>query len=467
MQQKNAPQKTDLRQLTQQFNAGETSPVETCAAVFDRIEQRNPAINAFSHLCIEDAMSSARASEARWKIGKPLSPIDGVPCTVKDIVLSKDWPTTFGSAILGQDSPAKDDSPIVARLKEAGAVIVGLTTTPELGWKAVTDSKKFGITRNPWDTTKTPGGSSGGAAAAAAADLGVLHVGTDGGGSIRIPASFCGIVGHKPSFGRVPAYPISPFGTVAHVGPMARTVYDTAAMLSIISSPDNRDWHALKPDGIRYEDHLATSLKGKKFGYSLDLGHIKVDPQIADAFLNAIKVFEALGADVTEVASPVDPCQSIFHDHWFAGAGYRIRHLSDSQKAQLDPGLVEIATQGQQISLHQYIEAGQLRAEMGAKMIAFHENYDYLLTPTTPIPAFDAGLEFPAQSSDTRWTDWAGFNYPFNLTQQPACSVPCGLTDQGLPVGLQIVGPKYADLAVLQAAYAFEQAHDGDFSVAP
>ncbi|NIZ01937.1 amidase [Thalassospira lucentensis] len=459
MQKESLLQTKDLRQLTHQFRGGAASPVETCAAVFDRIEQRNPELNAFSLLCMEDAASAARASETRWKNGEPLSPIDGVPCTVKDLVLSKDWPTTFGSAVLGQNTPSNEDSPVVARLKQAGAVIVGLTTTPELGWKAVTDSKRFGITRNPWDISKTPGGSSGGAAAAAAADLGVLHVGTDGGGSIRIPASFCGIVGHKPSFGRVPAYPISAFGTVAHVGPMARTVYDTAAMLSVISQSDSRDWYALKPDSIRYEDHLETSLKGKKFGYSLDLGHIDVAPQIADAFLSAIKVFETLGAEVIEVTAPINPCQSIFHDHWFAGAGYRIRHLDGSQKAQLDPGLIEIATQGQDISLHQYIQAGQIRAELGAKMIEFHETYDYLLTPTTPIPAFDAGLEFPAESNNTRWTDWAGFSYPFNLTQQPACSVPCGFTDQGLPIGLQIVGPRYADLEVLQAAYAFEQAY--------
>lgn len=447
-----------LQPMTQMFGTRDLSPVEVCNNVLDRIDRHNDKINAFTETLRESALAAAKHSEARWKAGRPLSRIDGVPCTVKDLLLSTDWAAKYGSQVFGSESAAPYDAPAVARLKEAGAVIVGLTTSPEMGWKAVTDSPRFGVTRNPWDMSKTPGGSSGGASAAAATALGVLHVGTDGGGSIRIPASFCGIVGHKPSFGRVPAYPISPFGTVAHVGPMARSVYDAAAMLSVLAKPDSRDWYSLQYDDVRYEDELSVDLRGRRIAYSATLGRIDVDPEVRKAFFAAIDVFKDLGADLVEVDPPIDDCQAIFHTHWFAGAAFRLRDLAPVQRDKVDRGLLQVAEQGGQYTLKDFQEAAQARAELGARMRAFHEQYDLLLTPATATPAFAAGQEVPNPEQGGRWTDWAGFSYPFNLTQQPACSVPCGFTKAGLPVGLQIVGPNFADLAVLQAAHAYEQA---------
>ncbi|TGT57291.1 amidase [Mesorhizobium sp. M00.F.Ca.ET.170.01.1.1] len=451
----------DAQALTAGFESGAVSPVDACAAALDRIERINPSINAFSQVLPGPALSAAEASAKRWKAGKPLSCIDGVPCTVKDLLLSKDWAASFGSHVFDSRAPADFDAPAVARLKEAGAVILGLTTSPEMGWKAVTDSPRFGVTRNPWDTTKTAGGSSGGAAAAAAADLGSLHVGTDGGGSIRIPAAFCGIVGLKPSFGRVPAYPASPCGTVAHTGPMTRTVRDAALMLSILSKSDSRDWHALKPDGLNYHDNLTADLAGKRIAFSANLGHLDVDPEIVAIFRETIDVFRELGAILEEVDPPLGPCQAIFNTLWFAGAAYRMRSVPDEERDRIDPGLREVAVEGARISLHEFQKATLDRSEMGARMRAFHQRYSLLLTPATTVVAFDAGQEVPNPAEGARWTDWAGFSYPFNLTQQPACSVPCGWSSSGLPIGLQIVGPNFADLEVLQAAYSLEQARPG------
>ncbi|SIT39071.1 Amidase [Paraburkholderia piptadeniae] len=449
--------KLTLQPMTQMFSTLDLSPVEVCIDVLDRIDRHNGKINAFTETLREGALAAANASEARWKAGLPLSRIDGVPCTVKDLLLSTRWAAKYGSLMFGSESVAAFDAPVVARLKEAGAVIVGVTTSPEMGWKAVTDSPRFGVTRNPWDLSRTPGGSSGGASAAAATDLGVLHVGTDGGGSIRIPASFCGIVGHKPSFGRVPAYPISPFGTVAHVGPMARSVYDAAAMLSVIARPDSRDWYSLQYDGAPYEERLSVELKGRRIAYSATLGRIDVDPEVRKAFFVAVNAFKDLGADLIEIDPPIGDCQTIFHAHWFAGAAFRLRDLAPDQRGKVDPGLLQVAEQGGRYSLKDFQAAAQARAELGARMRVFHEQYDLLLTPTTAMPAFAAGQEVPNPEKGGRWTDWAGFSYPFNLTQQPACSVPCGFTKAGLPIGLQIVGSNFADLAVLQAAHAYEQ----------
>ena len=225
-------------ELLRLYRAGQLSPVEATRATLERIERHGDAVNAFCLLDAEQALASAADAEARWRRGEPRGLLDGVPTTIKDLVLTRGWPTLRGSFAVEREQDWSDDAPATARLREHGAVLLGKTTTPEFGWKGVTDSALTGVTRNPWDTARTPGGSSGGAAAACALGMGALHVGTDGGGSIRIPAGFTGVFGHKPSFGRVPAWPASPFGTVAHVGPITRTVADAALMLSVLSQPD-------------------------------------------------------------------------------------------------------------------------------------------------------------------------------------------------------------------------------------
>jgi len=419
--------------LLAQYRAKKLSPVEATKAALDRIARLNPRFNAFRLVDEAAALATARASEARWMKGQPIGLVDGVPASVKDLLITKGWPTLRGSKAVDPKQATDEDAPSVARLREEGAVLLGKTTTPEFGWKGVTDSPLTGITRNPWDETKTPGGSSGGAAVAAACGMGALHLGTDGGGSIRIPAGFTGIFGLKQSYGRVAASPLSPFGTLAHIGPMTRTVADAALMLSVIAKPDLRDWYAIPYDGKNYLDGLEAGVRGWKIAFSPTLGGHPVDPEVAKLVASAAQVFRELGASVEEVEPDIG-----------ANVG-------------MDPGLREVAAAGAKLPLMDYLASVKEREQLGVRMNQFHRTWNLLLTPTLPLPAFAAGIECPVMADGSRWTEWTPFSYPFNLTRQPAATVPCGLTSAGLPAGLQIVGPSFADAAVLQAARAFEK----------
>jgi aspartyl-tRNA(Asn)/glutamyl-tRNA(Gln) amidotransferase subunit A len=291
-----------------------------------------------------------------------------------------------------------------------------------------------------------------------AAGIAPLHVGTDGGGSIRIPSGFAGVFGIKATFGRVPVYPSSPFGTLSHVGPMARNVCDAALMLSVISEPDGRDPLSLPFDGRDYLEGLDGGVKGLRIAYSETLGFATTDPEVAERVSAAVRLFEELGAHV-EVADPDmgDPTP-VFRAHWHAGACGVVRGLTTDQRAELDPGLIALLQSRPELSLGEYQDAITARAALAIEMARFHQEYDLLLTPTLPLTAFEAGrLGAPERSPDD-WIGWTPFSYPFNLTQQPACSVPCGLAPDGLPVGLQIVGRRFDEALVLRAAYAIEQA---------
>jgi aspartyl-tRNA(Asn)/glutamyl-tRNA(Gln) amidotransferase subunit A len=442
-------------ELLEGYRQHELSPVEVTRAVLERVERLNPVLNAFI-LVSERALDDAKASEARWMAGQPMGLLDGVPVSIKDLILTKGWPTRRGSKTVDAAGPWNDDAPAAARLREHGAVLLGKTTTPEFGWKGVTDSALTGITRNPWNPKKTPGGSSGGAAAALAAGMGPLAIGTDGGGSIRIPCSFSGLFGLKPSFGRVPAWPLSPFGTVAHVGPMARTVSDAALMLNVIALPDARDWHALPFDPRDWRMDLEQGIRGLRIAFSPDLGYARVDAEVAALARSALGVFTDLGAHVEEKNPGFDDPEPIFRTHWFSGAALLVEGIPAAKRALVDPGLLDVAAQGAKLSGSEILTAQLKRGALGSHMNVFHRRYDLLVTPTLAVPAFDAGLEFPP--GKTRWIDWTPFTFPFNLTQQPAASIPCGLTKDGLPVGLHLVGPRYADALVLRAARAFETA---------
>jgi aspartyl-tRNA(Asn)/glutamyl-tRNA(Gln) amidotransferase subunit A len=256
----------------------------------------------------------------------------------------------------------------------------------------------------------------------------------------------------------VPAWPLSPFGTVAHLGPMTRTVTDAALMMNVLSQPDARDWHSLPYDKRDYLAGLEDGVKGLRIAYSPDLGYAKVDKEIAALVKKAVAVFEDLGAHVDEVDPGFDDQLEVFTLHWFPGAAYVVRGIPAAKRKLMDKGLLEVARAGEKITMEQYLDAVQKRGALGVLMNRFHEKYDLLLTPTLPVPAFDAGKEFPGSAKKRRWTDWTPFTYPFNLTQQPAASIPCGLTKAGLPAGLHIVGPKYADALVLRAARAYESA---------
>lgn len=443
-------------ELIKLYRAKKLSPVEVTQATLEHIASVDQELNAFCLVDGESALTQAETSEQRWQRDRPNGLVDGVPAVIKDLVLTKDWPTLRGSLTISKDQSWDVDAPCVARLREHGAIFLGKTTTPEFGWKGVTDSPLTGISRNPWNLEMTPGGSSGGSAAAIATGMGALAVGTDGGGSIRIPSGFTGIYGLKPSFGRVPAAPLSPFGTVAHVGPMTRTVTDAALMLTVIAEPDHRDWHALPYEARDYRIGLEEGVKGLRIAFSPDLGYVSVDQEVAQLVAGAVQAFVDLGADVEEVNPGFDSPWNCFTRLWYAGAANLVRAFTSEQRAKLDPGLQEIIAQGETISLSDYLNAVNQRGELGAHMKRFHEDYDLLLTPTLPIPAFPAGQEVPDTMKEQRWSSWTPFSFPFNLTQQPAASIPCGNTKGGLPVGLHIVGPNYGDALVLRASRAYE-----------
>lgn len=446
-------------ELLSRFRAKDLSPVEVTEAALKRIDRHDGELNAYCLVAPDSALQAAEASAERYASGDTQGLLDGVPVGVKDVFLTKDWPTLKGSCLVDPDQPWDDDAPVVASLRAHNAVILGKTTTPELGWKGVTDSPVTGVTRNPWDPERTPGGSSGGSSAAVVAGMGTLALGTDGGGSIRIPAGFSGHAGIKPTYGRVPVWPPSPYGTLAHAGPMARTVADCALMLDALAGPDPRDWTVLPPDGV---DHLAAlegGIEGSRVAFSPDLGYVDVDPEIASSVAAAASAFEDLGAKVERVDPGFTDPVEMFCVLWFSGAAQSTKDASDAQFARVDPGLREVIEQGRTYTAVDYVDAVAERAKLAVRMNVFFETYDLLLTPTLPIAAFEAGREVPEGWPHQRWMSWARFSYPFNLTQHPAASVPCGLTSAGLPVGLQIVGPRFADADLLRAAHTYETTH--------
>ncbi|MGW0902614.1 amidase [Streptomyces sp. NPDC002853] len=459
---------TDLTavQLVEAYRKGEFSPVDATRAALRRAEEVQPAVNAFVRVDGEQALAQAEESAGRWRRGEPQGLLDGVPVTVKDILLQRGGPTLRGSKTIRTEGAWNEDAPSVARLREHGAVFVGKTTTPEFGWKGVTDSPQSGITRNPYDTSRTAGGSSGGSAAAVALGAAPVSLGTDGGGSVRIPGAFCGIFALKPTYGRVPLYPASAFGTLAHVGPMTRDAADAALLMDVISGPDARDWSQLAPATDSFSAGIEGGVRGLRIAYSPSLGgQVAVRPAVAAAVRRAVESLAAQGAYVEETDPDfTDPVEA-FHTLWFSGAARVTQHLPPDRRELLDAGLREICAQGARYSALDYLAAVDVRMELGRRMGRFHQTYDLLVTPTLPITAFEAGAEVPKGSGHRRWTGWTPFTYPFNLTQQPAATVPCGVGGEGLPIGVQIVGARHADALVLRAAHALYEA--GSAGIAP
>lgn len=449
------PSEMTATQLVAAYTSRELSPVEVTTAVLDRIDHVDGQLGAYCHLDRAGALQQARASEARWHSGGPQGLLDGVPISIKDVFLTAGWPTLRGSQAVDPNQAWEVDSPVVARLRSDGMVLVGKTTTPELAWKAVTDSPLTGITRNPIDPQLTPGGSSGGGAAAVAAGMGPCAVGTDGGGSIRIPAAFCGIVGFKPTHGRVPMFPASPFGPLAHAGPLTRTVEDAALLMDILSLPDYRDPTSLAPPQSTYREEFNREVTGLHVAYSRDLGFAAVDPEVANIVEAVVTRIDEAGLHVT-VEDPgfTDPLEA-FEVLWSSGAATLLNTLPGA-RATVEPGLGRVWDKGEDHTAVEYLQARDVAAQLGITMGAFHERHNVLLTPTVTIPAFEAGHEVPVGSGLERWPQWATLSYPFNLTQQPAISIPVGATDAGLPVGLQIVGPRHSDGLVLAVARVVE-----------
>lgn len=451
---------TSAVELSQAFARGALSPVEAVEAAFDAVDAFERHVNAFVLLDREGALEAARGSEQRWRDGTQLSRWDGVPTPIKDILLTRGWPTLRGSTLIDEGGDWSEDAPSVARVREAGCVLIGKTTTPEFAWKGVTDSIRHGATGNPWGASLTSGGSSGGSATAVGLGMGTWSIGTDGGGSVRIPASFTGTVALKPTYGLVPHYPASPFGTLAHAGPMTRSVTDAAALLDVLVGFDARDWSAMPTPTTSFLDGLEDGVSGLRVGFSADLGYVGNDPEIERLVRDAVWVLAEAGAHVDEVdpgfADPVDA----FHVLWFAGAAKVLEQYGDDALGRIDPQLRWCVEQGRRMSASQYLDAVAVRMALGQGMGRFHEHYDVLVTPTMPIPAFGSGTAAPQGWPSDLWTSWTPYTYPFNMTQQPALSVPCGFTSDERPVGLQVVGPRHADALVLRVGRAYEQRTD-------
>ena len=435
------------------------SPVEVTAAVLKRIEAWEPRINAFAVLDGDRAMDAARAAQAPAMGEGPIGPLHGVPVTVKDMTAVAGLPTRRGSR-LTDPAPAGHDSPVVARLKGAGGIILGKTTATEYGWTAVSSSPLTGHTHNPWKQGVTAGGSSSGAAALAGAGCGALHLGTDGAGSIRLPAHFCGAVGHKPTFGLVPYAPVTNNQSLSHAGPITRSVADAALMLEVMAGLHPAD-HTTLPGGFRAADLGPPDLRGLRIAYSPDLGHARVDPEVAATVRAAVTAFEEAGARVEEVTPPWGPKGPGLERGLWGVAMLPFLETDPARRAQQDPGLVACLDEYAGMTLAEAI-AGQGRRIAYAAEVGewFASGWDLLVTPAASVTAFEVGRQRPAHWPDHAWDwlVWAEFSYPFDLSHGPAVSVPCGRDGQGLPIGLQIAGPRCADALVLRAAGAFLEA---------
>ena len=445
------------RDLVAGYLAGDFGPVDAARAALQRISEYDDQVNAFLIVDEPVAMEMAEASAARYAAGKPLGPADGVPVSIKDMFLTKGWPTVRGSNLIDADAEWDEDGPVTARLREAGTVFLGKTTTPEFAWKGVTDSIRQGVTGNPWGAGLTSGGSSGGSATAVGLGMGTWSVGTDGGGSVRIPASFTGTVALKATYGLVAMYPSSPYGTLSHAGPQTRTVTDAAMLLDVIAGRDWRDWSALPPPGRSFVEGLDGGVAGMRIGLSMDLGYGQNDAEVTAAVRAAADVLAGAGAEIEEVQLDLRDPVDAFHVLWFTGAAKVLEPYGPDALDRVDPGLAEaIRNYGLTATASDYLDAMAVRMDLGRRFGLLHETYDVLLTPTMPIAAFETGRPSPEGWPSDLWTSWTPYTYPFNLTQQPALSVPCGLTNDRRPIGLQVIGPRHDDATVLRVGRAYE-----------
>lgn len=444
-------------ELAASIRAKKVSPVEVTKAVLERIERLNPKLNALCTVTADAALQAARETEAAVMRGDALGPLAGVPISIKDLIPTRGVRATSGSKLF-EHNIAAADAPVVERLRCADAILIGQSNTPEFGWKGVTDNRVFGMTRNPWNTDLTPGGSSGGASAAVAAGFGPIGIGTDGGGSLRIPASFTELVGYKASFGRVPNYPATGVDSLRHTGPLTRTVADAALALDVIAGPDERDPNSLPAAPRDYLAKLDAGIRGLRVAYSADLGYAWVDPEVAAICADAAQHLTESGAKVEEVElkwrDPYD-CWTTF---FYGGIAARTAEGFAEKKLLLDPGLVPVAERGLKLSAVDYVNGLVERNAVWQRIRPTFEQFDLLVTPTLSVPQFAVARNRPELPAGVDGAElrWSPFTYPFNLTGQPAVSVPCGRTKAGLPVGLQIVGRRFADLTVLQAARAWE-----------
>ena len=448
------------------YRKGKVSPVETMRAVLERTERINPEINAFCRVDGALALKMARASERRWKKGEPLSALDGVPVSIKELVRVKGWPASMGSKLTDK-TPSDADAPAVVRLRQAGAIVFAQSTSSEYGHKAVTDSPLNGITRNPWNIARTPGGSSGGAGAAVAAGLGPLAIGTDGGGSVRIPASFNGLVGLKATFGRVPAWPPSLTGDLSNTGPLCRTALDCALTMNAITRPDARDAYALPEDETNYARKIDGKLRKLRVGFVLRFGDHPLDIEVAALVTKAARDFAKLGCKVEEAQAPFSYAEAgrTFVVHWLSALQRLLQLYPESRHGEFDPNLLASAKAGLRYSLQDVVNAQVSRRELAIAWNLFFAKYDLLLSPAVAVQPFEAAKNLPDGPDGKANALWSPYTSQFNLSRHPAASVPCGLGRDGLPIGLQIASGHYKDALVLRAAARYAEAHPLKFPV--
>lgn len=448
-------------QASKLFETGQLSPYEMTSAIIDNIAALNPHINAFCWFDADAALKAARESEARWMRGAALGKLDGITFTVKDLSMTRGWPTRRGCRAIGPEGPWNEDAPSVARMREAGAVLLGKTTVPEFGASYVTQSELCGVTRNPWNLRNTPGGSSGGAAASVIAGMGTIALASDAAGSIRGPAAMTGTFGLKTTFGRVPDYPSSYLGSLAVIGPITRTVEDTWLCMNVITRHDSRDSYGLPPEepDLPIPD-AAGSLTGIRILFSPTLGFAEVEPESAGIVREAVRRLETLGASVDEVDHVMEDPSDILLTIMSAGVAnaFRVFKFSDADAAAMSPRLVGTAEFGRKLGMLQYMEACEKREWLGARMRKLHERFDLIVTPTLAVPAVGAESEDSVEARYAGFPNRSPFNFPFNLTKQPAASLPVGMTADGVPVGMQVAGPLYGDRAVLRACLAYQAA---------
>jgi Asp-tRNA(Asn)/Glu-tRNA(Gln) amidotransferase A subunit family amidase len=452
-----------LHELTARVQAGEISPVEAVTASLDRIEALNPRINAFVHVCRDRALAEAAAQEKALLAGEPAGPLAGVPFGVKDLEDVAGLPTSHGSSAFA-GKLAEVDSVHVARLRAAGAICVGKTNTPEFGYTAFTKNLPFGVTRNPWDLERTPGGSSGGSAAAIAARMVPMATASDGGGSVRIPACYVGAFGLKPSFGRVPigdsAIRMLRWADTVHYGPLTRSIYDAALMLDVMAGPHPSDPDSLPAPLVPYEDCIEEELPRLRIAFSPDLGYARVDDEVMREVRSAVEVFRTLGHDVTEIATEFPDVGRAWA--YLAGSEVyaELASLVAGREHLLGRGFWQGTLATSELTPMQMGDIQRERFELNRVLWSLFDEYDLLLTPTLPTVAFGAAGPFPSEVGGEPAASPLGaiaFTYPFNMSGHPAATVRAGITASGLPAGLQIVAPRHRDDRVLQAACAYDR----------
>ena len=454
----------DLRRLVA---TRAVSPVELTERALSRAEASQATLNAFCHLMPDEARAAARRSEAAVMRGAPLGLLHGLPVSVKDLIAVAGAPYASGSRAMAGNIAAAD-APSVERLRAAGAIMIGKTTTSEFGAKPVGDSPLTGITRHPWDLEKTPGGSSAGAAASVAAGITPFAVGTDGGGSLRIPAALTGLVGLKAQFGRVPVWPTSATPTLAHVGSLARNVADAALLTTAMSGHDPRDPFAVAGPVPDLLGAARASVAGLRVAWSATLGYARPDPEVAAIARTAALALADQGAVIAEVETvfEADPAD-LWTAEFYAGIGTRLRGILETRRDLLDPAVADVLDAALAQEMRGYYETVFARYALRDRMVGFFAHHDVLLSPTLPISSLEAGRNIPEGLADRGLVSWAFYTYPFNLTGQPAASVCAGLATDGMPVGLQIVGRTLGEADVVRTAAAIERTQPQGYNLRP